>query len=92
MSDIALHPDNAAQAESWNGPVGRRWRDHQERQDQVLRPASERLLAAADARPGERVIDVVRGAGATAIDFAHKVAPGGEVLGIDVSAPLLERA
>jgi SAM-dependent methyltransferase len=92
MSDMALHPDNAAQAEHWNGPAGRRWRDHQERQDQVLLPVLDRLVAAADARPGERVIDVGCGAGATAIDFALKVAPHGEVLAIDVSAPLIERA
>jgi SAM-dependent methyltransferase len=92
MPDIDLHPHNAAQAEYWNGPVGRRWRDHQERQDQVLLPVLERLVAAADARRGERVIDIGCGAGATAIDFALKVAPDGEVLAIDVSAPLIERA
>jgi SAM-dependent methyltransferase len=92
MSDIDLHPRNAAQAEYWNGPIGRRWRDHQERQDQVLLPVLERLVAAADAKPGERVIDVGCGAGATAVDFALKLAPDGEVLAIDVSAPLIERA
>ena len=92
MSDIALHPDNAAQAEYWNGPAGLRWREHQERQDELLRPVSERLGAAAAAMPGEHVIDVGCGAGASAIDIASQVAPDGEVVGVDVSAPLLERA
>jgi SAM-dependent methyltransferase len=92
MPDIDLHPHNAVQAEYWNGPVGRRWRDHQERQDQVLLPVLERLVVAADARRGERVIDIGCGAGATAVGFALKVAPDGEVLAIDVSAPLIERA
>jgi len=36
------------------------------------------------------VIDV--GCGATTIEFARRVAPGGEVLGPDISTPMLERA
>lgn len=55
-------------------------------------PVLDRLVAAASARPGERVIDVGCGAGATTVKFALKVAPNGEVLAIDVSAPLVERA
>jgi SAM-dependent methyltransferase len=38
------------------------------------------------------VIDVGCGCGATTIDFGARVAPGGEVLGLDISAPMLERA
>ena len=45
-----------------------------------------------DFKPGERVIDVGCGSGATAIAFARKVAPSGRVLGVDVSGPMLERA
>ena len=41
---------------------------------------------------GERVIDVGCGSGATTIAFARKVAPSGHVFGVDVSAPMLERA
>ena len=42
--------------------------------------------------PGERVIDVGCGSGATAIAFAREVAPSGHVLGVDISGPMLERA
>ena len=42
--------------------------------------------------PGERVIDVGCGSGATTIAFGRKVAPSGHVFGIDVSNPMLERA
>jgi len=49
-------------------------------------------MAAADAKPGERVIDVGCGCGATTIDFAERVVPGGEVLGLDFSEPMLARA
>jgi SAM-dependent methyltransferase len=92
MSEAAIHAGNSAQADYWNGVAGRRWRDHQDHQDEVLRPVSERLIAAAGAKPGERVIDVGCGCGATTIDFAERVAPGGEVLGLDISEALLERA
>ena len=92
MSEAAIHADNSAQADYWNGLAGQRWRDLQDHQDEVLRPVSERLIAAANAKPGERVIDVGCGCGATTIDFAERVAPGGEVLGLDISEPLLARA
>jgi SAM-dependent methyltransferase len=92
MSANPVHADNAAQAEYWNCVAGPKWTDHQEHQDQVLRPISDQLIAAADPRPGERVIDVGCGCGATTIDLADRVSPGGEVLGLDISEPMLARA
>ena len=84
-----IHPDNAAQAEFWNGDAGRRWRDHQDRHDHMLRPVSKLLLAAAAARPGERVVDVGCGCGELAFRLAKQVAPDGQVLGVDISEPML---
>lgn len=92
MSTGSFHASNAEQAEFWNGPGGELWAAHQDRHDEFLRPVSERLLALADARPGEFVVDVGCGGGATTVEFAYRVAPEGEVLGIDVSAPLVRRA
>ena len=92
MSAAPIHADNAAQADYWNANAGQKWTDHQEHQDQVLRPVSDRLIAAAKPKPGERVIDVGCGCGATTIQFAERVGPGGAVLGLDVSAPMLARA
>jgi len=92
MTDAPIHADNVAQADYWGGQAGRRWRDHQDHQDELLRPISDRLAAAAKPKPGERVIDVGCGCGATTIDFAASVSPGGEVLGIDISDLMLARA
>ena len=92
MSAAPVHADNAAQAEYWNSVAGRRWTDRQEEQDLVLRPVSDRLIAAAGAKPGQRIIDIGCGCGDTTIDFAARVMPGGEVLGLDISEPMLARA
>jgi SAM-dependent methyltransferase len=92
MSAAPIHADNSAQAEYWNASAGQRWTDQQEHQDQVLRPVSDRLIAVASPKSGDGVIDVGCGCGATTIDFAARVSPGGEVLGLDISEPMLARA
>jgi SAM-dependent methyltransferase len=84
--------NNATQSDYWTRAGARRWIDNQDILDQLLRPVSARLMAAARAETGECVIDVGCGCGATTIDFGARVAPGGEVLGLDISAPMLERA
>jgi SAM-dependent methyltransferase len=92
MTAAHVHADNSAQADYWNANAGQKWTAHQEHQDQVLRPVSDLLIEAANPKPGERVIDVGCGCGATTIDFAERVGPHGAVLGLDISAPMLGRA
>src|SRR6266851_4664563 len=43
-------------------------------------------------QPGQSVLDLCCGAGASAIPAARAVGPGGHVLGIDLAEPLLEQA
>ena len=92
MNMPAGHERNADQIAYWNGPAGQRWTDRQHVQDILLAPVSRVLLDRADARPGERILDVGCGCGATTIALAQEVAPDGFVLGIDISAPMLARA
>src|SRR4051794_28327395 len=83
-------PDqNADQIAYWNGPAGRRWAERQQVQDVLLGPVAELLIDRARPQPGERVLDVGCGSGATSFAFAQKVMPGGHVLGIDISEPML---
>lgn len=42
--------------------------------------------------PGERVLDVGCGAGATTLALAERVSPGGAAVGVDLSAPLVAEA
>jgi ubiquinone/menaquinone biosynthesis C-methylase UbiE len=59
--------------------------------DDELRAHNERLRAAVGVRPGDHVLDIGCGAGQSTRDAARVAAPG-RVLGIDISAQLLERA
>ena len=92
MTTPVGHERNADQATYWNGPAGQHWTDRQPMQDILLAPVSQVLLDRAAAQPGERILDVGCGCGATTIAFAERVAPDGFVLGIDISAPMLARA
>lgn len=89
MSALAPDAANADQVAYWNGAAGRKWRDRQQLQDAVFAPVIEALMAAAAPAPGERVIDIGCGAGATTLAAA---AQSGHALGVDVSELLVERA
>ncbi|MFJ8189363.1 methyltransferase domain-containing protein [Streptomyces sp. NPDC096094] len=79
------------QAEARNGPVGAHWAGHQDRYDAMLAGVGDALFGAAAVVPGDRVPDVGRGAGATTRIVA-RIAAHGHAVGVDISAPLLERA
>jgi len=92
MSPPSAEERTAAEIAYWNGPAGERWVSRQETQDALLAPAGEALLARAKVQPGERVLDIGCGWGGMSIELARRVAPGGRVLGLDVSGPMLARA
>jgi len=92
MSSLPADARNADQIAHWNGPTGRRWVDHQEHQDALLRPILDAALARADVQPGERVVDIGCGCGGSTLELGRRVGRAGRVLGIDVSAPMLARA
>ena len=81
----------AEQAAYWKGAggddvAGRPY----ERIQRGIAGFSEIALEAADAQPGERVLDVGCGTGGTTADLATAVGAGGHVLGVDISEPLVE--
>lgn len=92
MTLLATDDRNADQIAYWNGRVGERWRARQRDQDALLAPVTDALLQRAAPAAGEVVLDIGCGCGATSIELARRVAPGGRVLGVDISAPMLERA
>lgn len=92
MTLLAVDERNADQIAYWNGANGERWRARQQDQDTLLAPVMDLLLQAAAPAPGEGVIDVGCGCGTTSMELARRVMPRGRVLGIDISAPMLQWA
>jgi ubiquinone/menaquinone biosynthesis C-methylase UbiE len=83
-------PDN-----HWSNPDPRvvaEWIDERERTDRMFAPFGKRLLEAADVVPGETVLDLGCGTGATTVAAWERVKPNGSVTGIDVSTTMLESA
>ncbi len=86
------NPANADQVAYWNAGAGDTWAGLQDRLDHQLEPLGRRAMAALAPKAGERVLDVGCGAGQTSLALAAAVAPGGSVLAVDISHPLLEVA
>lgn len=82
----------AAVREAWNGATGARWVDDAERFDALLHPMGEALLGVAGVTGGEHILEVGCGTGRLTIGLAGLVGDQGEVVGVDVSAPMLRLA
>lgn len=86
---LGINVGNADQFEYWNGPEGEHWVEHEARFDGMLTPFVEPLLDAANLAATDRVLDVGCGNGATTRAAAARAA---SVVGLDISAPMVERA
>jgi SAM-dependent methyltransferase len=92
MTLIASDPANADMIEYWNGTAGDAWIARQEAQEAGIALVTGKLLARAELRSGERVIDIGCGTGNVTVEAVRLVSPKGQVLGVDISEPMLERA
>jgi SAM-dependent methyltransferase len=82
---------NRDQVTAWNTGEGTHWSTHDDQYNRTIRRHHLRLLEAADVASDERVLDIGCGCGETTRDAA-RAAISGHALGVDVSAPMLERA
>jgi SAM-dependent methyltransferase len=82
----------SSQAEYWNDAGGISWVVGQEQLDVQLEPFGLLAMDAAAVQAGEVVLDIGCGCGATSLQLAARVGDSGRVVGLDVSAPMLERA
>lgn len=92
MTRLAAEGVNAPQIEYWNSEAGDRWATTADTQDVMIGGMGDAAMAACDLQPGQRVLDIGCGSGATSLQIAARVGAEGSVLGIDVSTPMLEVA
>src|SRR6476646_8583374 len=81
---------NAAMRRYWNEVAGPRWVERAESQEARNIEVAQILLREAKAQPGERVLDVGCGPGATALPLATAVGGSGHVTGVEISDTMLE--
>jgi SAM-dependent methyltransferase len=80
---------NTAMQQYWNEVAGPRWVARAGIQEARNLEVAQILQREAAPQPGERVLDIGCGTGATTIPFAAAVAPGGTVTGADIAEPML---
>ncbi len=90
--DTVVVVPNADQIAYWDGPAGEHWAAEQDRYDRINVAFRDRIVAALEAEPGERVLDVGCGNGALSVAIGPLVDPGGSVHGLDISGPMLATA
>ncbi|WP_437317319.1 class I SAM-dependent methyltransferase [Sorangium sp. So ce385] len=89
---ITISGPNADQIQYWNEVGGPKWVSLHDVISAQLRPLGALAMDRAGIAAGERVLDVGCGIGDTTIELGRRVGPSGAVVGVDVSAPMLDRA
>jgi len=92
MSNGQRESPNAAQIEYWNTTAGLTWTEYQALLDRQIEPLGQEAMGRLALTEGERVLDIGCGCGQTTLELAGRVGPRGRVIGVDISAPMLELA
>jgi SAM-dependent methyltransferase len=82
---------NVRQAEAWNGWEGAHWAQNRARYNATVAAFNDDLFRWAAVAPDHHVLDVGCGTGQVTL-LAARRADRGHVVGVDLSAPMLERA
>jgi SAM-dependent methyltransferase len=83
---------NDAQMDYWNTLAGQAWVRFQTQLDRQIEPLGLAAMDVLGPIPGERILDIGCGCGQSTLALAERVRPGGRVLGVDISEPMLEVA
>src|SRR5947209_13281393 len=83
---------NAAQLEYWNTVAGPRWVGLAGYVEKRMEKVNDLLVERSGVAPGEMVLEVGCGTGAATVPLAEAVGDTGEVVGIDISEPMLAAA
>lgn len=83
---------NEEQKTLWNGASGSVWVETRELIDRVFEPLERLLVEPIPVGSAYRVLDVGCGTGGTTVAAARRLGTGGEALGVDISAPMIDAA
>lgn len=83
---------NREQREYWTTAGPQQYLASTETNEALMAPFGQAMLDTARLRPAEWVLDVGCGFGTSTLQAAEQVAPSGKVVGIDISATMLETA
>jgi SAM-dependent methyltransferase len=83
--------DQGLNVDDWAGEMGRNWLANLARFEGMIAPIGEALIDHAGFSPGDTVLDLGCGGGATTIAIAAQVSPG-RVTGMDISSDLIDHA
>jgi SAM-dependent methyltransferase len=92
MTTLESSGPNAEQIDYWNQQGGPKWVELHALIDAQIEPLGLMAMDRSEISPGDRVLDVGCGCGATSLELARRVGPDGHVMGVDISQPMLERA
>jgi SAM-dependent methyltransferase len=84
--------DNKAQTDYWSSVPGLKWIKFEDELDVVFDSVNQELIRRAGPIPGDRLLDIGCGTGATTRAFSQHIAPSGSITALDISAPLLKQA
>ena len=83
---------NADMKAFWNGVGGERWVSFGDRLEASLQSFGQHTIDASGAAVDESVLEIGCGCGPNSIELAQRVGSNGRVLGVDISAPVLDQA
>lgn len=83
---------NQFQADYWSTESGFKWISFEKELDVVFGSVDTEIIRRAAPEPGEKVMDVGCGTGATTRAISTSIAPSGRISALDISDPLLSHA
>jgi ubiquinone/menaquinone biosynthesis C-methylase UbiE len=90
-SAVSVSGANIGQKDFWTSGGGKVWVHHEADLNATFAPVDHALVAAAQINSNETVLDLGCGTGGTSRAVAAAMG-GGSVLGLDIAAPMVERA
>lgn len=79
------------ESESWAGEMGEKWNTYVDQFEGMIAPVGSAAITHAGFQPGEDVIDIGCGGGATTFDIASLIGDG-HITGLDLSQTLVDTA